>query len=196
MSPTLEAPAQVVADYVAQMHAQREALFADLAGVSEPEVWYRPNSTTWSIGENLDHLTVINASILRLMNWAWRIQLPWARRRRARPYAVTIDNVYKRPGFPQNVGWIWPPKHTPLKPIPLTQLHANLRAIHARYEQFYTQRDADLLGHVWLFDPVIGRVNLIVTLRIGLYHDDLHYDDVRQRLPRFAAGPTHVHAYQ
>lgn len=189
---TILLPTQVITNYITQLHAQREALFADLAGLSEPEVWYRPNPSTWSIGENLDHLVVINASILRFIGWAWRVMLPWAKRRRDRPYAVTIDNVYKRPGFPQNVGWIWPPKHTPLKPIPLTQLHANLSAIHGRYEQFYAERDQDLLGHVWLPDPVIGRVNLIVTLRIGLYHDEVHFDDVRQRLPQLAVGRAAV----
>ncbi len=180
--------ADVVRDYLAQLHEQRERLFADMAGLSAPEIWFRPNPRTWSIGENLDHLCVINASTLRLVRWAWRILQPWARRRRRLPYAVTIDNVYQRPNFPQNVGWIWPPKHTPLKPIAPAELQANLRAVHTAYEQFYSPREVDLLGHVWLPDPAIGRINLIVTLRIGLYHDELHFDEIRRRLPQFAGG--------
>ncbi len=35
-----------------------------------------------------------------------------------------------------------------------------------------------MLGNVYLYDPVFGWCNLIVTLRIGIYHDQLHFDDV------------------
>jgi len=35
-----------------------------------------------------------------------------------------------------------------------------------------------VLGNLYLYDPVFGWCNLIVTLRIGIYHDQLHYDDV------------------
>jgi hypothetical protein len=42
----------------------------------------------------------------------------------------------------------------------------------------YNGKDKDMLGNVYLYDPVFGWCNLIVTLRIGIYHDQLHFDDV------------------
>jgi hypothetical protein len=36
----------------------------------------------------------------------------------------------------------------------------------------------EILDHnMRLYNPIFGWCNLIVTLRIGIYHDQLHYDD-------------------
>ena len=35
-----------------------------------------------------------------------------------------------------------------------------------------------MLSNLYLYDPVFGFINLIVTLRIGIYHDQLQFDDV------------------
>ena len=41
------------------------------------------------------------------------------------------------------------------------------------------------LGNVYLLDPLFGWLNLITTLRMGVHHDQLHYDDVIQQAREF-----------
>jgi hypothetical protein len=43
---------------------------------------------------------------------------------------------------------------------------------------FYTGKDPDLIGNIYAYDPAIGVVNLITALKVGIDHDQLHYDDV------------------
>lgn len=64
--------------------------------------------------------------------------------------------------------------------MPLDQLKAELRGLDAEARTFYTGKDEALLGHVSLFDPYFGFLNLILALRLGVYHDQLHYDDVTE----------------
>ena len=42
-----------------------------------------------------------------------------------------------------------------------------------------------MLGNLYLYDPWFGWCNLIVTLRIGIYHDQLHYEDIIKRAEEF-----------
>ncbi len=172
-------PYDVVTRYLMEMHAQRERTVAALAGLSEAQFWQRPAPDEWCIGEILDHVRAINHSILRLMRITWPLLRPLGRRRRGRPYAVDYDNVYERPGFPMNVGWIWPPRARPDRPLPAARILADLRAVHDDFAAFYTARDPAVLGHVSVWDPVIGWMNLIQVLRVGLYHDELHFADAR-----------------
>jgi hypothetical protein len=175
----------VVTTYLALMDRQREALFAELERIDERLIWRRPEPGEWSIGENLDHLRVFYRSMLPLMKIAWLLEKPIAHRRLAQPYRTKIDNVYKRPGFPLNVGWIWAPKHTPEKAVPLAVLKWNLVETHRQIYKFWTGKDLDLLGHVSVWDPAMGRLNLILALRVGLYHDELHFETIRTTLERF-----------
>jgi hypothetical protein len=46
-----------------------------------------------------------------------------------------------------------------------------------------------MLGNVFLFDPLFGFINLIVTLQIGIFHDQLHYEDVIALANAFKAQP-------
>lgn len=112
------------------------------------------------------------------VTWTWRLGAWYGRLRRKRPYATKIEDVYRNPKFPQWVGFLWTPRFNTRKPVPLETLKAELRDLHANIRQFYEGRDEDVLGNLYLFDPVFGWINLIVTLRIGIYHDQLHFDDV------------------
>ena len=49
---------------------------------------------------------------------------------------------------------------------------------HAAVRSFYAEKDPALLGNTFLYDPLFGWINLIVTLRIWIYHDQLHFEDV------------------
>jgi len=174
-----------VAELLGLMNQKRDACYARLAGISDDLLWWRPAPREWSIGQNLDHLRVFNGSMRTIFGIAWTVEQPWARFRRNKPYAVEIENHYARPDFPMNTGWIWAPRHTPERPLPLSALKDRLRDIHQWIEVFYSRRDPHLLGHVTLYDPVMGSMNLIQALRLGIYHDELHYDVLDRLLSQY-----------
>jgi hypothetical protein len=171
-----------IAQYLDLLDDQREAIFSQLGAPPDAVLWYRPGPKVWSIGEHLDHTRVINCFTRRLLIAYFPLASIFARPFRHRPYEAEIDDVYKRPGIPMNVGWIWPPKYTPRRPVGVRFLHEALRAEHAAYRRFYTARDEQLLGHVVLPDPVIGALNLAQWLRVTGYHDAHHYERVRVRI--------------
>jgi hypothetical protein len=80
---------------------------------------------------------------------------------------------------------MWTPRFNPRKPVPLEKLKTEIRELHTNIRQFYEDKDEDLLGNLYLFDPLFGWCNLIVTLRIGIYHDQLHFDDVIKQVAAF-----------
>ncbi|HUV27003.1 MAG TPA: DinB family protein [Anaerolineales bacterium] len=180
----------IVITYLQMMDQQREQLFADLDGLSEDALWQPPAVKEWSVGENLDHLRVINSSNLTLYKITWVLLLPLAKLRYDKPYQVDIDNVYKRPGFPLNTGWMWSPKRTPDKPTSLDALKSNLTKTHQKARKFYTGKDPDYLGHVSMYDPAIGWLNLIQALRVGFYHDELHVEQIQDVLQRLGNQET------
>jgi hypothetical protein len=75
-------------------------------------------------------------------------------------------------------GFLWKPKYNPKRPARLVVLQEATQAVHRRAKEFYEGKALDLLGNIYGYDPVIGVVNLIQTLRVGVDHDQLHYDDV------------------
>ena len=174
-------PAPGVAAHLERMHAQREELFAAIEGVSDDELWARPNPKKWSAGEHLDHTRVLNRAFRRLFAFAWPVLSPWARRRAGRPYATDIDDVYERPGMPLWVGFLWPPQRTPARPCGLGELHLALREEHEAVARFYADKPEPVLRHVVVWDPAIGRINLIQGLRVGVHHD-LHHDRIVRRM--------------
>ena len=168
----------VIPTYLDLLDRQREAAFAALEGLSDAQIWQRPAPKAWSLGEIIDHNYLLTASFLPLVQWTWNSFGWYGRLRRHKPYATEIDNVYRRQSFPMWVGFLWTPRYNPRKPVPLAQLKAENRALHAKIRAFYTGKDEAVLGNLYLYDPVFGLINLIVTLRIGIYHDQLHFEDV------------------
>ena len=179
-----------VALHLARMHAQRDALFAVLAGVPEERLWVRPAPKKWSPGEHLDHTRVLNRSFRVLLTLAWPIVSPWpallpgGRRRLERPYPTDIDDVYRRPSMPSWVGFLWPPKRTPSRPAPLAELEWALADEHGAIERFFAGKPERLLGHLSLWDPAIGRLRLVQVLRVGVHHDPHQFAAVRRQLGR------------
>ena len=178
----------IIPDFLDLLDTQREATFAALDGLSEEQIWQRPAPKEWSIGEILSHTVRLYDSLLPIFKIVWKLLGWYGRRRRQRPYSVEIDNVYKRPGFPMGVGFLWKPRHNPRKPIPLAELKANVQAAHSRVRAFYAGKDEDVLGNIPLYDPAIGVLNLITALKVGTDHDRLHYDDVQEMAASFKAS--------
>lgn len=184
MADITEEHDNVVSDYLAMMDHQRESLFEILEGLNQEVLWQRPAESEWSIGENLDHLREVSSSTLTLFKITWVLLFPLSKIRWDKPYQTDIDKVYKRRGFPLNTGWIWPPKYTPSKPTTLSVLEENLTATHQEVRDFFSGKDVDYLGHVSLWYPEMGWLNLIRALRVGLYHDELHIEQIKDVLRR------------
>jgi hypothetical protein len=158
---------------------------AVLAGLTNTQLWQRPAPREWSIGEILNHNYQLVASFYPLIRWVWKLNGWYGRRRRNRPYVTEIDDLYRDPKFPQWVGFLWTPRHNTRKPVSFEQLKSELRTLHANVRQFYEDKEEDVLGNLYLYDPLFGWCNLIVTLRISIYHDQLHYDDVLKQSAQF-----------
>ena len=163
---------------------QLEQLIAMLAELPESRLWERPAPKKWCIGEVIDHTRKLNRFLRRLIVVGTPILMPLGRMRRHRPFEADIDDVYQRPGFPSQVGWIWSPGHTPKKPAPLAQLQAECAAEHEAIRRWYEARDEAVLGNVIVYDPTIGWINLVQTLRIGVYHDAHHFRAIARELGR------------
>ncbi len=176
--PLDQTPPPVVSRYLDQLDAQREAAFVACAGLSAEQIWQHPAPGEWSIGEILNHNCLVLDSFFSFATFAWRFFSWYGRRRRNRPYATEIDDVYRRKSFPMWVGFLWTPKYNASKPVSLEQLKTETLKIHVKMREFYTGKDEALLGNIFLYDPMIGVFNLINTLQIGIYHDQLHYDDL------------------
>jgi len=169
---------QVVLEYLDLMDSQRESAFVALDGITDSQLWQRPTPKEWSIGEILDHNDLLFASFLPIIRGVWKIGGWYGRLHRDRPYGTEIEDLYRNPKFPHWVGFLWTPRHNTRKPVSLETLKTEIRTLHAKARQFYEGKDEDVLGNLHLYDPVFGWCNLIVTLRISIYHDQLHYDDV------------------
>ncbi len=169
---------ELIDSYLNLMDSQREAAFTALDGLTDSQLWQRPAPKEWSIGEILDHNYLLVASMLPAVQWLWKLNGWYGRLKRHRPYVTQIEDVYRDPRFPQWVGFLWTPRFNTRKPVSLEELRKETKEIQRKVREFYENKMEDLLGNLYLYDPVFGWCNLIVTLRIGIYHDQLHYDDV------------------
>jgi hypothetical protein len=170
--------ARVVDSYLDLLDQQREGAFAALDGLTEDQLWQRPVPKEWSIGEILNHTYLLLASTMPYVRFAWRGFRWLAVLLRHRRYRTHLPDLYRDGKFPMWVGFLWTPRYNERKPVPLGQLKAELRGLHGEAREFYSDKDEALLGHVYLYDPYFGFLNLILAVRLGAYHDQLHYDDV------------------
>ncbi len=168
----------VVSKYLDLLDSQREAAFSALDGLSEQQIWQRPGPRQWCLGEILDHNFLLINSTLPYVQWAWRMQQRRSQRRRDYPYKTSIDDPYRKISFPMWVGFLWKPRYTPSHPVPLDDLLKENRNLHGSIRAFYSDKEEALLGNTFVYDPLFGSINLIITLRIGIFHDQLHFDDV------------------
>lgn len=175
----------IVRDYLNLMDNQREAAFSALDGVTDSQLWGRPAPKEWSLGEILDHNYLLMVSFYPVVKRIWKWLGWYGRFKRRRAYQSQIEDAYRDPKFPQWVGFLWTPRYNTRKPVPLEALKSELRDLHGSIRTFYEGKDEGVLGNLYLYDPLFGWCNLIVTLRIGIYHDQLHYDDIFKQVGHF-----------
>jgi len=175
----------VILQYLDLLDSQRESAFTALDGVTDSQLWQRPAPKEWSIGEILDHNDLLFASFYPAIQWMWKLGGWYGRLRRTRSYTVETEDLYRSPKFPQWVGFLWTPRYNTRKPVSFEQLKSELRTLHANIRKFYESKDEDVLGNLYLYDPLFGWCNLIIILRISIYHDQLHYDDIFKQAALF-----------
>jgi hypothetical protein len=175
----------IVASYLDLLDSQREATFSALNGLTDAQLWERPAPKEWSIGEIFDHNYLVFGGFYPFVKGLWRWAGWYGRLRRKRPYKTEIADLYRDPKFPQWVGFLWTPRYNTRKPVSFEELKSELRKLHADIRYFYEGKEEDVLGNLYLYDPLFGWCNLIVTLRIGIYHDQLHYDDILKQAAQF-----------
>ncbi|NJN45083.1 MAG: DinB family protein [Anaerolineae bacterium] len=168
----------VLPTYLDLLDHQRETAFNALSGITDEELWQRPGKNEWCIGEIFNHNYLLIASTIPYAKFAWKYFRWYGERNRNRPYKKDIPDYYRNEKFPMWTGFLWTPRHKPSKPVPFEQLKRELRDLHQEVRDFYEGKDEDVLGNISLYDPYFGWLNLIVSLRLGIYHDQLHYDDV------------------
>jgi hypothetical protein len=164
--------------YLDLMDSQRESVLATLDGLSDASLWRRPAPKEWSMGEILDHNYLVFVSTFSMIRWIWKLNGWYGRLRRNRPYVTEIEDLFRQPNFPHWVGFLWTPRYNPRKQLLFETLITEIRVLHAKVRHFYENKDVAVLGNLYLYDPWFGWCNLIVMLRISIYHDQLHYDDV------------------
>ncbi len=180
-----ENKADVVNKYLDLMDSQRDKMIANLEGISQVQLWQQPTPGEWSIGEILHHNILLIRSTFPFVKFAWR-WFGWVGQLlKNTSYKREIEDPYRRQSFPHWVGFLWTPKYSEKNPVSFSTLLEETRQVHQEVRAFYEGKDEALLGHVYLFDPLFGFINLIVTLQIGVFHDQLHYDDVIKQWQAF-----------
>ena len=175
---TLDDSLPVIPTYLDLLDDQCETALAALSGLTNEQIWQRPEAKEWCIGEILSHNYKVMASFMPYVQFAWRFFRWYGVRNRSRPYRKEIPDLYRNPNFPMWIGVLWSPRYKPNKPVPFDQLKSDLCEQHQGVRHFYEGKDEDVLGNISIFDPYFGWFNLIDSLRLGIYHDQLHYEDV------------------
>ena len=170
----------IIPQYLDLLDEQRETTFQAIDRLTEDQIWQRPEPGEWCIGEILNHTQLVFSSLLSMIRFIWCLFNWSAKLWPNRDFRTTIGDPYRKARAPMWVGFFWKPKHSPEKPISFEDLKTVLRAQHQQIRTFYEDKPACLLGNVFVFDPLFGFVNLILALRVGLYHDHLHFEDVIQ----------------
>jgi len=168
----------VLPTYLDLLDSQRETAFTALDGLTSDQIWQRPAPKEWCIGEILNHAYLLNASALPYVRFAWKTLRWHGERKRNRPYQNAMADRYRDGKFPMWVGFLWTPRYKPSRPVSLEVLQQELRSLHGDIRAFYSGKDEAVLGHISIYDPYFGLLNLILTLRLGIYHDALHFEDV------------------
>lgn len=176
MIPKSETP--IIKTYLDLLDTQREQAVRALIDLTDDQIWQRPAPKEWCIGEILNHNVLLFKSFFPFVKFAWRFFRWTGRLLYSREYKIDISDPYRKKSFPHWVGFLWKPKYTPDKPVSLEVLVSELCNTHHWVRDFYEGKDEAMLGNVFVFDPLFGFLNLIVALRIGLHHDQLHYEDV------------------
>lgn len=170
----------VVEEHFARLDAQRLPIRRAASGLSADALWAPPEAGRWSIGENLQHLTRMMRLFRRFSSIALLLERPIARMRRNRPFLTHARDMFSgrslRAPFPIR----------PQRPATALSSEAVMEALTKEtelLENLLLSEDERILGHVWLWDPVMGSVNLVQVVDLLALHEEHHFEILRRRWP-------------
>lgn len=159
-----------------RFETQRREAFEQFEDMTMSLFWLRPRPEKWSIGENIEHAQVLTRFTRRLLRAFYPLLIPVAQIRRTKPYETVTENPYVRPNFPRRLGFIWPPTHHALDPISPAEVWLAFDEEQALLQRFLADKDEAMLGHMRLWDPVIGSLNFIQWLDVAAHHEAHHFE--------------------
>jgi hypothetical protein len=166
---------------------QREVVFARLNGISSDELWERPRNGRWSIGQNLEHL----AKAMRTFRWvfalAYPLGLPFAAPFRRRQFARDIANPYADRPKPVNAPPGVRPRDRQTAPASLEQLLENKLKERQKFHNVLRGMHESIAGHIKVWDPPVGMVNLLQLARLVTHHEAHHFRFVHDLLDKYDA---------
>ena len=169
-SPTLER-------YFAMVQGQRESLYRRIENLPPETIWKRPASRsesggTWSVGQSLEHIN----KLLRLFRWLYTAYLPIAVPiARAffvgKPFSVEAEDFFQR-DLPRPPGLA--PRDRSRCPWPYARLRTSMDGEWERTRRQLEDIPEELAGHVCLWDPLTGKINMMQCLLLDYYHERRH----------------------
>lgn len=155
----------------------REALVAEVQGLSEPQLVFRPAADKWCIGEILDHLYLAERSLARVISKVLQqaagrglIGEPGS----MEPPSYTLDlAIYNQPAAaPESV--------RPSPGQPLERLLSGLRESRERLLEVSSRADGRVVGNVTIRHFQLGELHFYQWLALEAAHESKHLGQIRQ----------------
>ena len=167
-----------LAELLSRLLEQRQFLYRKDLRITSEALWSRPEPGRWSIGETLQHLTKMARLFRRLSAAALVLQRPLARLREHRPYATRSQDIFARAALPA------PFLVRPRRPRGTPTLEEVLQALERETALLQNGLECEkeaILGHTWLWDPVMGAQNLLQVVDLLVIHEEHHFRIAKRR---------------
>ena len=152
----------------------RKSLLADVAGLSEAQLKFKPNAETWSIAENVEHIVLVENNVFasvteKIVKSPARPELKGAKGPRvndATPIIVATNRTARRFKAPE-----------PFKPV---KHYATAAVAAADFEQTraralqYAQTTTDDLRAHFAENPIVGTIDAYQWLLFVAAHGERH----------------------
>lgn len=167
-----------LAEIVERVEADRDALMEASRALTQTQLDFRINAESWSIGENLDHLALVEKSVARLL----RMKVAEARAN-GRPADVAAPSqLASLDGFDitnnQRKVKVPDARLSPRHGVTRAELFANLESSRRSLrESFQALADYDLSAHTFTH-PILGDINLYQWILLVGLHERRHLKQI------------------
>jgi len=157
--------------------AAREALLAEVRGLSEVQLTFRPSPGKWSIGEILDHLSLAERSIARvasriLQQAAGRGLIGEPGSMEPLPHRIDREMFDAPAGAPESV--------LPSPDRPLAHLLSSLGESRERLLEVSSRADGRVVGNVTIRHFQLGELHFYQWLALEGAHESKHLAQIRR----------------
>jgi len=157
--------------------ATREALFAEVRGLSEAQLEFQPAPGKWSIGEILDHLSLAERSIARVVSRI--LQQAAGRGLIGEPGSIEqLPHRIDRETF--NAPASAPESVLPSPGRPLERLLVSLEESRERLVEVSSRADGRVVGNVTIRHFQLGELHFYQWLALEAAHEAKHLAQIRQ----------------